>query len=70
MGIEVKNTLAKLFIVAWIVTLIYFSLSVAKLSVTFDPNSYFGLPDASRLPAEIVKEIKVLLLMLAVSIVG
>lgn len=70
MSSETRNTLAKILVVVWIGALVALALYIAKSAVTFDPNAYFGLPDNQRLPADIIKEIKVLILMLSVSIVG
>lgn len=70
MQFQLQNTLAKIAIVAWISFLLYAAAHIAKSAVTLDPNAYFGLRDPNRLPADAVREIKVLVLMLAVSIVG
>lgn len=70
MSHETRNTLAKFLVVAWIGALVWIAWQIAKMSVSFDPNAYFGLPSDGRLPADAVKEIKVLILMLSVSIIG
>jgi hypothetical protein len=67
---EIRNTLAKLAIVAWIAGLVALSFFIAKHSVAFDPDAFFGTTDANRLPADGIKEIRVLILMLSVSIIG
>lgn len=67
---ETRNTLAKILVVAWIAGLIALALSLAKTSASLDPNAFFGLSGENRLPAEGVLEVKVLVLMLSVSIVG
>lgn len=70
MNFETRNSLAKIAVVAWIATLAYAATRIAESAVTLDPNAYFGLAGEARLPADAVLEIKVLVLMLAVSIVG
>lgn len=70
MSVETKNTLAKIIVVIWIFTLLLWSFWIATASITFDPNAFFGLSAETRLAPEVVREMKVLLLMLAVSIVG
>lgn len=70
MSHETRNTLAKFLVVAWIGALVWMAWQIAKTSVGFDPNAYFGLPNDQRLPADVIKEIKVLILMLSVSIIG
>ena len=70
MSHETRNTLAKLVVVLWIGALVYTAWHIAKTSVAFDPNAYFGLPDSQKLPADVIREIKVLILMLSVSIIG
>lgn len=70
MSYETKNTLAKILVISWIAALVALALSIAKSAVGFDPNAFFELNDQSRLPADVIKEIKVLVLMLSVSIIG
>ncbi len=70
MSFEIRNNLAKIAIVLWIVFLVNLSLYVARYSVAFEPNAFFGLNEANQLPIDVIKEIKVLFLMLSVSIVG
>lgn len=70
MSHEIRNTLAKLVVVLWIGALVYTAWHIAKTSVAFDPNAYFGLADSQKLPADVIREIKVLILMLSVSIIG
>jgi hypothetical protein len=67
---ETKNTVAKILVVTWIGFLVTMALIIAKSAVSLDPNAFFGLSGEDRLPAEIIREIKVLVLMLSVSIVG
>lgn len=70
MSHEAKNTLAKILVVLWIISLVAGALIIAKSAVGFDPNSFFGLSGEQRLSAEIIRELKVLVLMLSVSVVG
>lgn len=70
MSHDIRNVLAKILVVLWIAVLVALALYIAKSAVGFDPNAFFGLPDDKRLSAEIIREIKVLVLMLSVSIIG
>ncbi len=67
---ETRNFLAKIVVIAWIAALLFFAFTVAKTSVTFDPNVFFALGESNRLPESVVREMRILLLMLSVSIVG
>lgn len=70
MSHDIRNALAKLLVVLWIAILVALALYIAKSAVGFDPNAFFGLSNDKILSAEIIREIKVLVLMLSVSIVG
>ncbi len=67
---EIKNTIAKMVIVIWIILLVNFALSIAKYSISFDVNNVFQLPPEKAFSVEIVREGKLILLMLAIGILG
>lgn len=69
-ALEIKNTLAKIAIVCWILFLIAFAFFIVKCAVVFDINEFFSLPIDKYFPIEVVHEGKILVLMLAVSIIG
>jgi len=68
--LEIKNTLAKIVIVCWILFLIGFAFFIVKCAVVFDINEFFLLPVNKYFPADVVQEARMLVLMLAVSIIG
>ncbi len=70
MSYELKNTLAKIAIVLWIVALLGASGYVIRMSIGFDINSFFQLDGVNTLSPSVVLEIRIILLMLAVSIIG
>lgn len=69
-SLETKNSLAKFVIICWIGILLGAALTVARFAITFDINAYFGFQGKQILAESIVTEARVLILMLAVSIMG
>ncbi len=67
---ELKNTIAKLVIILWIGLLLYIAYRVAIYSVAFDINRFFSLTGTNTLPESVVREVKVICLMLSVAILG
>jgi hypothetical protein len=67
---DTKNTLAKFAVLLWIAFLIFAALFVARQSISFDINEYFGFQGSQLLPASVVQEIRLIILMLSVSILG
>ena len=67
---ELKNSFAKLLVVIWIVFLVFCSLVVARTSIGFDINEFFNLTGTKALGASVVQEVKIIILMLSVSIIG
>jgi len=67
---ETKNSLAKCVILIWILLLIWLALLLARYAISFDVNEYFGFQEKRILPVSIVTEVKLILLMLSVSIMG
>lgn len=68
--LEIKNTIAKIVVLFWIVFLIILAANVARFAIYFDINAYFKLATGHTFDASVVREAQVLVLMLAVSIVG
>lgn len=68
--LELKNTIAKVIIITWIGCLLFASYQVAIHSITFDINSFFSLTGGNILPDNITREVKVIMLMLSVAIIG
>ena len=67
---ELKNTIAKIIVIVWIACLLVASYHVALQSVIFDVNGFFGLSGGRVLPESIVREIRIVFLMLSVGIIG
>lgn len=70
LALQTKNSIAKLIVLIWIVCLLLASLAVIRFAISFDINAYFLLQGEARFAPPIVLEMKVILLMLAVSMMG
>lgn len=57
-------------IVLWIGLLVFSSFVVMRYAIVFDVNNAFHIPEGNKLPLEVVREGKLIMLMLSVAIIG
>lgn len=67
---QTKDTLAKVAILLWIISLILVAFYIIQVAIVFDINTFFNIPEEHKLPRSIVQEAQVIFLMLAISIFG
>lgn len=65
-----KNSIAKVVVLLWIILLIIIAMSAARFAITFNINQYFGFQGDQQFANSIVLEVRVIILMFAVSITG
>jgi hypothetical protein len=70
LSINIKDTVAKVVILVWIVSLILLAGYIVQVAVVFNINTFFGMSGESLLPKSVVHEVQVILLMFAISITG